>query len=311
MDKWRYRAAELQLWLACQDLNTLKGWVRWQVALAKDWLQERPALRSFLESQYLLLGVLLLDWSLGFLPSFRPVYLVPVWWATLRTSKPFAFGAIASATIITSLIDGSNHHFGWAKWCLNFALNGSILYVLMRGLDELEARFRQVSRQATQDALTGAHNRIAFTEFCEKAISRTAVTGEGFVIALVDCDQFKALNDTYGHAFGDLVLQHLTRSLRRSLPNNAMVARLGGDEFAVAVPGRSVEWVESALFMARQRLQVSHQLEGRSVDFSFGVSQWHVQRQTLSEILGDADANLYQRKRSRAGIWFEPSAMVV
>ncbi len=96
----------------------------------------------------------------------------------------------------------------------------------------LEDQNREFHSQARQDALTGCHNRRAYEEDWEAFRHELAGTPQGVAFLLFDCDRFKAINDTYGHAKGDRVLTIIADALVMSLRANDRLYRLGGDEFA-------------------------------------------------------------------------------
>lgn len=111
----------------------------------------------------------------------------------------------------------------------------------------LDAAEKQLERQRSQiesylseartDGLTGLANRRAFDRELEQMLAAFRKGGRSFVLALIDIDHFKAVNDTHGHQAGDRVLQHVAAMLRAELDETAMVARFGGEEFAILSHG--------------------------------------------------------------------------
>lgn len=103
----------------------------------------------------------------------------------------------------------------------------------------LEARFdlscanEQLITMAMQDPLTGSKNRRFLEERYPAIVSRYAASADGFLFCVLDIDRFKMLNDTYGHACGDRVLQRLTKCITNALPADDHVVRMGGDEFVI------------------------------------------------------------------------------
>lgn len=95
--------------------------------------------------------------------------------------------------------------------------------------------------QARHDALTGVLNRRAFQEVVDGAAARVADAGAHFVVAMIDLDRFKLVNDSAGHAVGDRMLVAVARMLRRRLRSGDLIARLGGDEFALLLSDCSIE----------------------------------------------------------------------
>ena len=103
----------------------------------------------------------------------------------------------------------------------------------------LEHQNREFHAQAHQDALTGCHNRRAYEEDWERFRKELVANPQGVAFLLFDCDRFKAINDTYGHAKGDRVLTMITNALVMALRTNDRLYRLGGDEFATFMPNTS------------------------------------------------------------------------
>lgn len=100
----------------------------------------------------------------------------------------------------------------------------------------LENQNREFHSQARQDALTKCHNRRAYEEDWERFREELVANPQGVAFLLFDCDRFKAINDTYGHAKGDRVLTMITDALVMALRTNDRLYRLGGDEFATFMP---------------------------------------------------------------------------
>lgn len=102
---------------------------------------------------------------------------------------------------------------------------------------EIESLNRQLREQAIRDPLTGLHNRRYFDEVAVRDAARARRTGEALALLAVDVDSFKEINDQYGHAAGDLVLEVLAEILTSSVRGSDLVCRTGGDEFAILLPG--------------------------------------------------------------------------
>jgi diguanylate cyclase (GGDEF)-like protein len=151
----------------------------------------------------------------------RAVISLPALCATVG----IAFAIAIQGDLIRTLFSG----LGWS-------------YLLLRRSTELRdeiARRKQaeaeVARLAMHDALTGLPNRRLFTEAITQAFGRCAA-GDGFAILLLGLDEFKGVNDAYGHALGDLVLVHAAERLEKTVGSGAILARLESDEFAVLLP---------------------------------------------------------------------------
>jgi diguanylate cyclase (GGDEF)-like protein len=159
----------------------------------------------------------------------------------------------------------------------------------------------QEARQAARvDSLTGALNHGAMLARLEEEIDRARRYRTGLAALLIDLDDFKAINDRWGHATGDSVLRQVASLLRAEFRAHDQVARYGGDEFVVLMPHAAGPKAEIAARRALRRLRDIHVVteEGRkSLSASLGLAEW-VEPETPAELLAKADQALLQGKRS-------------
>lgn len=153
---------------------------------------------------------------------------------------------------------------------------------------------------ATTDALTGLANRRAFMAQLETECARQANGGPGGMVLMLDLDHFKRVNDTWGHATGDVVLVHLARMMRGDLLRaHDLAGRLGGEEFAVLLPGTTAPEALAVGERLRRALEQSRIKAGDGTTFqvtmSIGVAPLQGDAQA---ILAQADAALYQAKNT-------------
>ena len=164
--------------------------------------------------------------------------------------------------------------------------------------DLMEAR-RSAQYRAEFDGLTGVRNRYAFIRDVEAAL----LNGQGGMLAVIDLDRFKPINDLYGHFAGDLVLRFVARRLQRALPGSAIVGRLGGDEFGVFVGGTSntqelgelASHCDRALMRLRRPMRMSGSLV--TIGSSAGGRILYCPEIGVAQALQDADSALYVAKR--------------
>ncbi len=157
---------------------------------------------------------------------------------------------------------------------------------------------KQMRDQANTDPLTGLLNRRALNERLDQEI-KTAKRQEGqFSFALLDLDGFKPVNDTYGHATGDLLLCSVAQRLRDGCEDGAIVARLGGDEFAILIPQGSKLSADQLADHAITGLVAPHRIEGLQirVGASIGMSHWPQDGLLASDLFEKADKALYMAK---------------
>lgn len=172
---------------------------------------------------------------------------------------------------------------------------------LLRDITDRKQRELELTRLASTDALTGLPNRRSFTQSMQRAHQQTTLNqGAPSVIMMLDIDFFKKVNDTYGHAVGDVVLQRVAQIIRDTVRATDLPSRLGGEEFSVLLPHTKLaigleiaerirKRIESAVIEADEfRIQIT---------ISIGVSVVNID--TPPEIaLQQADDALYQVKQS-------------
>ena len=146
---------------------------------------------------------------------------------------------------------------------------------------------------ARTDELTGLANRRALLKEIE---SFSQVEG---ALLLLDLNQFKPVNDNYGHDVGDLLLREVARRFSRVIPDGALLARLGGDEFGVLIPGTVEDTIESAHAL-RACLSYPCQIKGMTI--SVGVSIGHVYNDGAGNLLKRADDAMYRAKQMDMGV---------
>jgi diguanylate cyclase (GGDEF)-like protein len=168
----------------------------------------------------------------------------------------------------------------------------------------IEAKNLELERLATRDPLTDCFNRRAFADLGERLISRSVRDAVPIVALLFDIDHFKSINDRFGHAVGDRVIQAIATCLRESLRSHELVARYGGEEFAVLLPGctpTDAETIANRLrlqFALHCREHFLPEFPGLEATVSVGVSDVAAESTGLHQLLVRADTALYQAKRA-------------
>lgn len=163
--------------------------------------------------------------------------------------------------------------------------------------DSMRDRDNRLQKLASQDPLTGLPNRIYFLQKLTEAVVN-AKPGGKFAVAFVDLDNFKSINDTYGHCRGDEMLQIVSERLRALLPPKTLLARLGGDEFIFLIKewddrqGR--QWLETIRSHLAKPVQIG--LYSLYTGGSIGVAVFPDDSQSADELLQYADMAMYQVK---------------
>ncbi len=168
--------------------------------------------------------------------------------------------------------------------------------------DSLKQSNRQLRKLAVTDSLTGVYIRRYFFEQLERELSRATRYSYAVSVLMIDVDNFKAVNDTYGHLTGDRVLTGVAEALRDNLRRHDVLARYGGEEFAVLLPHTdrtaAVGAAEKLRRIVRERVSLGD--PPQSVTVSVGVAT-HIGDPALEiaqDILKRADEALYDAKRS-------------
>ena len=148
---------------------------------------------------------------------------------------------------------------------------------------------------AHTDSLTGIYNRCGFDEEAEKMIARNLKTH--FVSALLDIDDFKFINDIYGHAYGDKALKSLADSMKTFFPPDTLLGRNGGDEFCLLLPNYTCEDAKE-LLLQFTKLPKTFSYKGKEQPFniSLGYAEYPTFASSHSQLMRCADAALYAIK---------------
>ncbi len=149
------------------------------------------------------------------------------------------------------------------------------------------------------DSLTNIHNRHFFEEIARIAFEEAVRYKEPLHIVLFDLDNFKLVNDTYGHACGDKVLQEFSRTISNSIRGSDVFARFGGDEFIALFRKSNTENVEKRISEIKKELD-DNPLKTENVDykikFSFGIASFPDEGASFQELVKTADSNMYKNK---------------
>ena len=148
---------------------------------------------------------------------------------------------------------------------------------------------------AHTDSLTDIYNRYGFDELAERMITKNPKTH--FVAALLDIDDFKFINDIYGHVYGDRALKSLTDSMKAFFPKNTLLGRNGGDEFCILLPDHTYKEA-GELLLQFTKLPKTFSCKGKEYPFfiSLGYAEYPTFASNRSQLMRCADAALYEIK---------------
>ena len=238
---------------------------------------------------FLLTITAILDYVTGPDLSFSLFYAIPIAFFAWKLKGNYGilaacFSALTWLYIETRLKDASIFIHLW---------NGTIrfgfflmLALFLKGID----RERQHART---DFLTSAVNHRHFHELLQREIDRSIRYNLTFTVAFIDTDNFKVVNDTFGHTFGDSILKGIVEIMQRSLRKTDITARVGGDEFAILLPETDGQSARAAISHMIQTLAEEMHALKCPVTFSIGALTLNAPKLSPSKILSIADRMMY------------------
>ncbi len=190
--------------------------------------------------------------------------------------------------VITALLDHHGEIHGYGK--------------IIRDITEQKRLEDELRQRATIDEVTGAICRFHFVSLADREFERWKRFRKPLTLLYGDIDQFKRLNDTFGHAVGDMALRSFVNTCRQRLRAIDIVGRMGGDEFAILLPGTD----EAGGALIRKRLvdamaeTVLTSAEGTEIRFavSIGMAEMTDEIGTMKELIDRADRDMYRVKRA-------------
>ena len=162
-------------------------------------------------------------------------------------------------------------------------------------VNEMELR-----RRVGTDALTGLYTRRFLDELGARELARARREFTPLTAAFIDADQFKSINDTYGHPAGDAVLRSFGPACKPALRASDLLARYGGEELVLLLPDTTLEQAAPVLERVRQQIAAMEigPLQGRKVTASIGAAELIPQDVSIADLLARADEALYRAKQS-------------
>lgn len=173
---------------------------------------------------------------------------------------------------------------------------------LVRNIAVLKVDLEKARHDSLTDGLTGAMNRLAFDTSIRERVNRSAIVWKPFALLMMDVDNFKQVNDRYGHAVGDRVLLALVEMAKTLTRKDDFIARYGGEEFAIILPETSFrQAMKKAQLLCKSLAKTDYKIDGAEPDsklcftVSIGVSILH-QVDSVESVIHRADKAMYEAK---------------
>lgn len=193
--------------------------------------------------------------------------------------------------------DGSRYPIRIQGFIMTDVDGEKIVWGIIEDISALKKMEAQLKLEAMNDYLTGIYNRRFFVEMMKIAMSNAEITNHELSIIMFDIDDFKNINDQFGHGEGDTVLVKISEIVKQSIRECDIFCRWGGDEFILMLPGSNLD--NSTKVAEKMKLRIS---EGNyelpfKVTCSFGVAA-RCDEQTYDDLIKLADIALYEAKRN-------------
>jgi diguanylate cyclase (GGDEF)-like protein/PAS domain S-box-containing protein len=200
--------------------------------------------------------------------------------------------------------DGTRGWVSTNKWPM-FAEDGKTvtgIFGISRDITESKVREDELRTMATTDFLTGLASRRDYIDDLNRQIARIQRAPQAVCsLLLIDLDLFKRVNDDYGHAVGDHMLQHLSRLMRNDLRRVDSIGRIGGEEFSILMPDTDAYAASTFAERLRKKIENTPLLEGEQripITISIGITQIHPNDSIPENVFERADIALYRAKNS-------------
>jgi len=175
---------------------------------------------------------------------------------------------------------------------------------LSKQVSTLNVQLKSAQEESLTDGLTGINNRKGFDQYLQELVDKNAISSSDFAMLLLDIDDFKKVNDSYGHQIGDRVILAVVNKCRQSIRSEDFIARYGGEEFVIILPGASLrnagkkaKHIRKTIGSTCYSLEDVNPGETLAVTISLGVSRFR-QSDTVTSVTARADKALYAAKNS-------------
>lgn len=237
----------------------------------------------------ILLGVI--DLLIGYDLSFSLFFLAPISVASWFTGRRLGLIVSAASTVVLLITDiqSGGAQFTPLVTVWNFLLRFGFFAVVSLLLSRLREAYIKQQELARIDHTTGVSNSRYFYELAQAELDHASRFKHPFSIAYLDIDNFKAVNDRYGHAMGDEVLQTVSSNALNLLRKTDVIGRMGGDEFTILLPGSDQAGAKAVISKIHASLLTDMRSHDWPVTFSIGVVTFTSPPESVDAMIHTAD----------------------
>jgi len=240
------------------------------------------------------------DYISGFEMSFSIFYLIPISFTIFFGDSKLGVIISLLSAISWYLADISSGHIYQSLFTpiWNSVVRFGYFMIHTYFFAQFIKLYEKTKLSSLTDSLTGIVNTRYFIELFERELRKVKRTNNAFTLCYVDLDNFKFINDTYGHQVGDSLLKLIARTVNQNIRPSDIFARLGGDEFALLLP--ESEYTESDKLIHRIKKTIETELKENNwpVTLSIGAITFKKIGSSISEMIKQADELMYKVKRN-------------
>lgn len=240
-----------------------------------------------------------IGWFIGNEFSFSIFYIIPVLltaWYTDKINSIFISFFAALTWLIGDLFAGRSYSLPFIPY-IN-AIARAILFLAFSSLVLIvKKQLSHETKSANEDFITKISNSRAFFNYAKMEITRLERYKKSFTLAYFDIDNFKFINDNYGHNTGNIILADLAHTIKKNIRPTDVVARLGGDEFAILLIETSPAQARTIIEKLQKIMKICMKKKNMLVTFSFGVVTFLKPPDSVDDMIKKADDLMYSAKR--------------
>ena len=241
----------------------------------------------------------ILDYLIVIDISLSILYLLPISLTSWYAQRWFSIFLVLMSTVGWFIAESAakpNINLLLLLW--NTGIRLIVFLTIAYLFSNLKIAYEKEKRLAQIDGLTGIFNQRFFLELLRMEYKRSLRFGHCLTLAYLDVDNFKHINDRFGHSTGDKLLKIIAKTIKKEIRETDIIARLGGDEFALLLPETNHEAGSSVLYRLQQNLMTAIKAYSPPVSFSIGAVTFLSLPNSINQMLDEADSLMYQVKKS-------------